>query len=68
MSTTTTQMLEDKAQVNIRQKELEELQQTIQNRAHYSLAILGMGFVRNGSGRFLNIRTIIDSTNTKGQV
>jgi hypothetical protein len=65
MSTTTTQKLEDGAQVNSRQKELEELQQTIQNRTHYSLAILGMGFVRNGSGRFLNIRTTIDPTRIK---
>lgn len=65
MSTTTTQKLEDGAQVNSRQKELEELQQTIQNRTHYSLAILGMGFVRNGSGRFLNIRTTIAPTRIK---
>ena len=28
----------------------------IQSRANYSLALLGMGFVRNGSGKFLNIR------------
>lgn len=28
----------------------------IRSRADYSLAVLGMAFVRNGSGRFLNIR------------
>lgn len=28
----------------------------IRRRANYSLAVLGMAFVRNGSGRFLNIR------------
>jgi hypothetical protein len=33
-----------------------ELKNTIKSRANYSLAILGMAFVRNGSGRFLNIR------------
>jgi hypothetical protein len=32
------------------------LQQAIRSRADYSLAILGNAFVRNGSGRFLNIR------------
>ncbi len=37
-----------------RQKELQEI---IKKRANYSLAILGMSFVRNGSGRFLNLRT-----------
>lgn len=37
-------------------KEEKELQQTIRNRAKFSLAVLGMGFVRNGSGRFLNLR------------
>lgn len=65
MSTTTTQKMEERIRVNNRQKELEELQQTIQNRTHYSLAILGMGFVRNGSGRFLNIRTTIDPAQVK---
>jgi hypothetical protein len=34
-----------------------KLQETIRNRSNYSLAVLGMAFVRNGSGRFLNIRT-----------
>ncbi len=31
-------------------------EQEIRSRADYSLAVLGMAFVRNGSGRFLNIR------------
>ncbi len=44
---------EDKTASN-RQKELQE---KIKKRANYSLAILGMAFVRNGSGRFLNVRT-----------
>lgn len=36
------------------------LDQLIRLRADYSLAVLGMGFVRNGSGRFLNIRSAGD--------
>jgi len=32
------------------------MQQAIRSRANFSLAILGQAFVRNGSGRFLNIR------------
>ena len=32
------------------------MQEAIRARANYSLAVLGMAFVRNGSGRFLNIR------------
>ena len=35
----------------------------IRSRADYSLAILGMAFVRNGSGRFLNIRTVPKAPN-----
>ena len=34
-------------------KEDRELQEKIKARANYSLAILGMAFVRHGSGRFL---------------
>ncbi|MDP3935313.1 MAG: hypothetical protein Q8Q46_03815 [Candidatus Giovannonibacteria bacterium] len=33
-----------------------EMQAKIRSRAAYSLAILGMAFVRHGSGKFLNIR------------
>lgn len=33
-----------------------EMQKRIITEANYSLAILGMTFVRHGSGRFLNIR------------
>lgn len=65
MSISTTQKPARRVQVANRQKELDELRQTIQDRVHYSLAILGMGFVRNGSGRFLNIRTTIDHTRIK---
>lgn len=36
------------------------MQQAIESRASYSLAVLGMAFVRNGSGRFLNIRAVGD--------
>ena len=32
-----------------------EMEEEIRSRAALSLAILGMAFVRNGSGRFLNI-------------
>ncbi len=32
-----------------------EMEEEIRSRANMSLAILGMAFVRNGSGRFLNI-------------
>lgn len=31
------------------------MQKYIRSRANYSLAILGMAFVKNGSGRFLNL-------------
>jgi hypothetical protein len=31
----------------------QEMQEQIRARANYSLAILGMAFVRHGSGRFL---------------
>jgi hypothetical protein len=41
--------------VNERPKDA-RLKEIIRNRANYSLAVLGMAFVRNGSGRFLNIR------------
>ena len=34
-------------------KEDREMQKRINARANYSLAILGMAFVRHGSGRFL---------------
>ncbi len=34
-----------------------EMQSYIRRRANYSLAVLGDGFVRNGSGRFMNIRS-----------
>ncbi len=37
-----------------------EMQREIRNRAKYSLAVLGKAFVRNGSGRFLNIRSAGD--------
>jgi hypothetical protein len=33
-----------------------KMQQEIKSRANYSLALLGMAFVKNGSGRFLNLR------------
>lgn len=33
-----------------------KMQKKIRNRANYSLSILGMAFVRHGSGRFLSIR------------
>lgn len=33
-----------------------EMQQAIRSRANYSLALLGMAFVRRGSGRFVNLR------------
>lgn len=36
---------------------LRTLTAKIKARANYSLAILGMGAVTRGSGRFLNIRT-----------
>ena len=32
------------------------MQEEIRGRALYSLAVLGMGFVYHGSGRFLNLR------------
>jgi len=41
-------------------KENRRMQQEIRSRANLSLAILGKSFVTNGSGRFLNIRTIGD--------
>jgi len=28
----------------------------IESQAHYSIAVFGMAFVRNGSGKFLDIR------------
>ena len=31
-------------------------EELIRSRANYSLSILGMAFVRNGSGQFINIR------------
>jgi hypothetical protein len=31
------------------------MEKEIKRRARYSLALLGMGFVRNGAGRFINI-------------
>jgi hypothetical protein len=34
-----------------------QIRQAIRKRADYSLAVLGMAFVRNGSGQFLNIRS-----------
>jgi hypothetical protein len=34
----------------------DKLQKEIESRANYSLAVLGMAFVWNGSGKFLNIR------------
>jgi len=33
-----------------------KMQQEIKSRADYSLALLGMAFVRHGSGRFVNLR------------
>ena len=36
--------------------ELVSMQDEIRRRANYSLAIEGMGFVRHGSGDFLNLR------------
>lgn len=38
-------------------KEDKEIQEAIIARANYSLAVLGMAFVRHGSGKFLNIRS-----------
>ena len=32
------------------------MEEEIRSRADYSMALLGMAFVRNGSGSFLNIR------------
>ena len=34
-----------------------EMQEYIESRANYSLAILGKSFILHGSGRFLNIRS-----------
>jgi len=62
MSKSVIKKMKDRGQVSDRQKDLEELQRAVQDRAYYSLAILGMGFVRNGSGRFLNIRTTTELT------
>jgi hypothetical protein len=36
------------------------MEKDIRDRTNYSLALLGMAFVRNGSGRFLNIRATTD--------
>jgi hypothetical protein len=33
------------------------MQEEIRNRANYSMALIGMAFVRHGSGRFLNLRS-----------
>ncbi|OHA25129.1 MAG: hypothetical protein A3C79_01595 [Candidatus Taylorbacteria bacterium RIFCSPHIGHO2_02_FULL_45_28] len=35
---------------------IKQMVQEIQSAANYSLALLGWGFIRHGSGRFLNIR------------
>lgn len=35
-----------------------KMQQYIEARANYSVSVLGQAFVRNGSGRFLNIRRV----------
>jgi hypothetical protein len=37
------------------------MQRSIRSRANYSLAVLGKSFVTNGSGRFLNLRTVGDT-------
>ena len=39
------------------QDRITEMREAIESRANHSLAILGKAFVRNGSGRFLNIRS-----------
>jgi hypothetical protein len=39
---------------------IRRMEQNIRSRANYSLAVLGMSFVRNGSGQFLNIRAVSD--------
>jgi hypothetical protein len=39
---------------------IRKMEKNIRRRANYSLAVLGMGFVRNGSGQFLNIRSVSD--------
>jgi hypothetical protein len=38
------------------QKDMEKLVEKIRSRANYSLAILGMSFVRHGSPRFVNLK------------
>jgi hypothetical protein len=43
-------------EVRVDKPEDVKMQQEIKSRANYSLALLGMAFVRNGSGRFLNLR------------
>jgi hypothetical protein len=46
---------------HIKEKSKDRLVQAlIRSKANYSLAVLGRAFVRNGSGRFLNIRTAGD--------
>lgn len=35
-----------------------KMQQYIEDRANYSVSVLGQAFVRNGSGSFLNIRRV----------
>jgi hypothetical protein len=42
-----------KTDTRLDRKKDRELQRKIKSRAFYSLAILGMAFVRHGSGRFL---------------
>jgi hypothetical protein len=37
---------------------LRKMERAIVSSADFSLAVFGMGFVRNGSGQFLNIRAV----------
>ena len=40
---------------------LKEVERVIRARADFSMAFLGLAFMRNGSGRFLNIRGTVPS-------
>ena len=49
-----------KLSARTRNRRVTALEQAIRLRADISLSVLGMAFVRNGSGRFLNIRSAGD--------
>ncbi|MFM9970839.1 MAG: hypothetical protein ACKVQK_20795 [Burkholderiales bacterium] len=56
------------AKVIGQKKQAPSLGQLIRTRANYSLAILGAGFIHNGSGKFLNIRTAGDRLDLKREL